>query len=187
MKRIVLAISGASGAIYGIRLLEELCEKGVEVHLVISGWAKTTIAAETDYTVDQVIGMAAKFYEEGQQGASVSSGSFRHDGMVIAPCSMKTLAGIACGYAENLLVRAADVTLKEQRRLILMPREMPLTAIHLENMLKLARLGAVIMPPVPAFYNNPRSLDDIVNHTVSRVLDHLGIENTLSRRWEGKI
>jgi len=181
--RIVVAISGASGAIYGVRLLEALTDANVETHLVLSKWARETITVETDYTVEKVISMADKCYAPEAMGAAISSGSFQHQGMVIAPCSMKTLAGIACGYDENLIVRAAGVTLKEQRKLVLLPRETPLTAIHLENMLKLSRLGVVTMPPVPAFYNRPQSLDQIINHTVSRVLDHLGIENQLTKRW----
>lgn len=156
---------------------------GIETHLVISDWGKKTIAMETSYTVEQVINLATRFHDKGDLAAAISSGSFRHDGMVVAPCSMKTLAGIAHGYDENLIVRAASVTLKEQRRLILLPRETPLTPIHLENMLTLSRLGVTMIPPVPAFYNKPQTIDDIVTHTISRVLDHLGIENSLTTRW----
>lgn len=181
--RIVLAISGASGAIYGVRLLEVLKEAEIETHLVISDWGKKTVTLETDYTVETIMGLAAKCYDIKNMGAAISSGSFKHSGMVIAPCSMKTLAGIAHGYDDNLITRAAGVTLKEQRKMIILPRETPLTAIHLENMLKLSRLGVVTMPPVPAFYNRPKSLDEIINHTVARVLDHLGIENRLIKRW----
>ncbi len=138
---------------------------------------------ETDYPIEKVTGLARICYDEDEMDAVVSSGFFRHRGMVIAPCSMKTLAGIAHGYDDNLIARAAAVTLKEKRKLVLLPRETPLTAIHLENMLNLARLGVVIMPPVPAFYARPKTLADIVDQTVSRVLDHLGIENRLSKRW----
>lgn len=181
--RIIVGISGASGAIFGIRTLEELKKQGVETHLVISKWGKRTIETETRYRVEDVINMASRYHEVENMGAAISSGSFRHQGMVVAPCSMKTLSGIAHGFSENLIIRAAEVTLKEQRKLILLPRETPLTAIHIENMLKLARLGVVMMPPVPALYNRPESLDDIINHTVARVMDHLDIDNNLSKRW----
>lgn len=181
--RIVVGISGASGAIYGIRLLEVLKKAEVETHIVISDWGKKTIAIETDYTVERVIAMAAKCYDAKNMGAAISSGSFKHGGMVIAPCSMKTLAGIAHGYDDNLITRAAGVTLKEQRKLVLLPRETPLTAIHLENLLKLSRLGVVTMPPVPALYNRPKTLDEVISHTVARVLDHFGIEIHLTKRW----
>ncbi|MEL7623695.1 MAG: UbiX family flavin prenyltransferase [Clostridiales bacterium] len=183
MKKIVVAISGASGAIYGIRLLEALREAGKESHLILSDWAKKTIEMETDYTVEEVIALASYHHSLNDLGASLSSGSFQHQGMVIAPCSMKTLAGIAQGLELNLIIRAASVTLKEQRKLILLPRETPLTSIHLENMLTLTRLGVVMMPPVPALYNRPASLDQVVNHTVARVLDHLNIPNELTQRW----
>lgn len=181
--RVVVAISGASGAIFGIRLLEILAESGAETHLVLSCWGKKTITMETNYSVEQVISLASCYHEKGNLAAAISSGSFRHHGMVIAPCSMKTLAGIAHGYEENLIVRAGGVTLKEQRKLILLPRETPLTPIHLENMLTLSRLGVVMMPPIPAFYNKPGTIMDIVNHTIARILDHLDIENNLTKRW----
>ena len=181
--RIVVAISGATGAIYGIKLLEALAQTGTETHLVISDWGKKTIGIETNYSVEQVMALATHYHDKGNLAAAISSGSFRHQGMVVAPCSMKTLAGIAHGYDENLIVRAAGVTLKAQRKLILLPRETPLTPIHLENMLKLSSLGVVMMPPVPAFYNKPESIKDIVNHTIARVLDHLGIDNNLTIRW----
>lgn len=180
---IVVAISGASGAIYGVRLLEVLQAAQVETHLILSDWGKKTIELETAYSVEQVIGLASHHHEIRNQAAPISSGSFRHRGMVIAPCSMKTLAGLANGYDDNLITRAASVTLKEQRKLILLPRETPLTAIHLENMLKLARLGVVIMPPIPAYYNKPGSIREIVDHSVARVLDHLDIEHQLIKRW----
>ena len=178
-----MGISGASGAIYGIRLLEELKKREVETHLIVSRWGAVTIAEETDYSVEQVKSLADKVYEEDDMSAAVSSGSFKTDGMVIVPCSMKTLSGIANGYAEDLLVRAADVCIKEKRKLILVVRETPLNAIHLENMLKLSRTGVDIMPPVPAFYSRPRSIDDIVDHTVGRIMDHIGLENRLFKRW----
>ncbi len=182
-RRIVVGISGASGAIYGIRLLECLRDRGVESHLVISDWAKRTIEMETAYSVEQVMDLADVRYDLSDLGASVSSGSFRQDGMVIAPCSMKTLAGIAQGLELNLIMRAASVTLKEQRKLVLLARETPLTSIHLEHMLTLARMGVVIMPPVPAMYNQPASVAQIIDHTVSRALDHLRVDNDLIRRW----
>ena len=183
--KIIVGISGASGAIYGIRLLEELKARGVETHLIISKWGEVTITEETAYTADQVKSLAAKVYEEDNLAAAISSGSFQNNGMVIAPCSMKTLSGIANGYAEDLLIRAADVAIKERRRLILLTRETPLNPIHLENMLKLSRLGVTIMPPVPAFYSNPHTIGDIVNHTVGRILDQLGLKNQLFTRWGG--
>jgi 4-hydroxy-3-polyprenylbenzoate decarboxylase len=182
--RIIVGISGASGAIYGIRLLEELGRAGVETHLVISSWARETIRQETDYTPEAVEALASVCYSPEDQSAAISSGSFVTAGMVVAPCSMKTVAAIAHGYADNLLVRAADVCLKEQRKLILVPRESPLSAVHLENLLRLARLGVVILPPVPAFYHRPRSVQEIVDHTVGRVLDHLGVPHRLLRRWK---
>lgn len=181
--RIIVGISGASGAIYGIRLLEELKKREIETHLVISKWGTVTIEKETDYSVEQVMSLADKVYDEDNLGAAISSGSFKNNGMVIAPCSMKTLSGIANGYAEELIIRAADVCIKERRRLIILARETPLNPIHLENMLKLSRLGITIMPPVPAFYANPKTLDDIVNHTVGRILDQLDIDNELFTRW----
>ncbi|NMO96401.1 UbiX family flavin prenyltransferase [Paenibacillus lemnae] len=181
--KIIVGISGATGPIYGIKLLEVLKELGIETHLVLSTWAEKTIVIETDYTVDQVKSLATVVHPSFNQAATISSGSYKTDGMVIAPCSMKTLAAISHGYSDNLVSRAADVVLKEKRKLILIPREAPLSEIHLENMLRLARMGAVILPPVPAFYNKPESIDDMVMHTVSRTLDQLGIDNEVSRRW----
>ena len=183
--RIVIAITGASGAIYGIRLLEAIGETGIETHLILSDWAKKTIEMETDYGVDKVIGMASRYHENNDLGACVSSGSFQHDGMVVAPCSMKTLACISHGLELNLIARAAGVTMKEHRRLILMPRESPLTSIHLENMLILARMGVLIMPPIPAFHTLPDNLAQLIDATVGRVLDHLGVEHNLEKRWGG--
>lgn len=181
--KIVVGISGASGAIYGIRLLEELKARNVETHLIISNWGAVTIKEETHYTVEQVKKYADRVYGEGELDASISSGSFRHNGMIIAPCSMKTLSGIANGYTGDLMTRASDVCIKEKRRLILLARETPVNSIHLENMLKLSNLGVVIMPPVPAFYSHPQTLDDMINHTVGRVLDQMGLENELVKRW----
>lgn len=184
--KLVVGMTGATGAIIGIRLLEALREREVETHLVVSKWARATIQMETDWSVRDVMALASKTWSEQDQAAAISSGSFRVDGMVIAPCSMKTLAAIRAGYDDGLIARAADVTLKEQRRLVLIPRESPLNVIHLENMLALAKAGAMMLPPMPAFYNRPASIDDIVNHIVSRVLDQFGLDNNLTRRWEGE-
>lgn len=181
--RIVVGITGASGAIYGITILKFLKSCKVETHLVISRWAHRTIELETDYTPEQVASLAHYYYRADDMDASISSGSFVHDGMVIAPCSMKTLAAIACGYSDNLIARAADVTIKEGRKLVLLPRETPLSLIHLENMLKLARTGVAIMPPVPALYHRPKTVEDVINQSAGRALDLLGIENNLFRRW----
>ncbi len=181
--KIIIAITGASGAIYGIRLLEECSKNHVETHLILTKWAETTINEETDYAVERVKGLADIYYKEDDLAAAIASGSFKCDGMIVAPCSVKTLAGIAHGLADNLVVRAADVSLKERRPLVLMVRETPLNPIHLENMLKLSNLGVVIMPPVPAFYTRPETIDDIVSQTVGRALDQLGIETESLKRW----
>ncbi|WP_031513277.1 UbiX family flavin prenyltransferase [Desulfofalx alkaliphila] len=181
--RIVVAITGASGVIYGVTLLEQLQRLEVETHLIISQWAARTIELEVGISPHQVAAMADKYYQENDLAAAISSGSFLHRGMVICPCSMKTLASIANGNADNLITRAADVTLKEQRRLILVTRETPLSAIHLENMLKLARLGVTIMPPLVAFYQQPNSLQQSVLHFTGRVMDLLNIPNDLVNRW----
>lgn len=183
MKRIVLAITGASGAVYGIDLLQQLTAHQVDVRLVISEAARYIIAHETGHRAADLAALATHSHAESDFAAPVASGSFRHDGMVVAPCSMKTLAGIAHGYGANLIQRAADVTIKEGRKLVLLPRETPLSAIHLENMLKLARLGAVIMPPVPAFYHHPTAIADLVTFTTGRVLDQLGVPHNLIERW----
>lgn len=181
--RIVVAITGASGAIYGISVLQELARHHIETHLVISRAARYIIRQETGLEPDQVAGYATFAYQEDDFTAGIASGSFRHNGMVIAPCSMKTLAALAHGYAANLIQRAADVTIKEKRRLILLPRETPLSLIHLENMLTLARTGATIMPPLPAFYLRPANIEDLVRFTTARVLDHLNIDHNLAGRW----
>lgn len=183
--RIVVAITGATGVIYGITLVRELTQAGVETHMVLSDWARRNIELETDYQVNTIEAMANHSHNVDNLASPIASGSFQHQGMVIAPCSMKTLSSIANSYADNLISRTADVTLKEKRRLILLPRETPLHEIHLENMLKLARVGAIIMPPVPAFYHRPATIDDLVTQTISRVLDLLEIENHLAPRWEG--
>lgn len=181
--RVIVGITGASGAIYGITLLQVMAKVGVETHLIISEWAKKTIGLETKYSVTDVVEMASRSYQEFDQAAAISSGSFKTDGMIIAPCSMKTLAGISHGMNPNLIGRAADVTLKEQRKLVIAPRETPLNLIHLENMVTAARAGATILPPIPAFYNKPQQIQDLVDHTVARILDHFGIETNLTKRW----
>ncbi|WP_441260394.1 UbiX family flavin prenyltransferase [Bradyrhizobium sp. 521_C7_N1_3] len=183
--RVVVAMTGATGAVYGARLLAVLRELSVETHLVLSRWAEVTIAKETGLSARELASTASVTHSRDNQGASIASGSFRHDGMVIAPCSMKTLAAIRYGFAQELIVRAADVTLKERRRLVLLTRETPLNDIHLENMLALSRMGAIIAPPVPAFYGNPKTIDDLVDHTVGRVLDLFGLEFPKLKRWDG--
>ena len=183
--RWIVGITGASGAILGVRLLAALRAADVETHLVVSRWGARTLVHETPYTLEQVSQMAACHYPPNDQGAAISSGSFLTRGMVVAPCSVGTLAAIATGQADNLVHRAADVVLKERRKLVLVVRESPLSEIHLENMLKLSRMGVVILPPMPAFYNHPRTLDDVLNHMVMRILDQLGIHAELARRWEG--
>ena len=185
--KIIVAITGATGAIYGVRILERLREAGAETHLVISRWGARTLLPETRYSREQVEALATVHYAPGDMGAAISSGSFRTDGMVIAPCSAKTLAAVAHGFGENLVHRAADVVLKERRKLVLVVREAPLSDIHLENMLKLSRMGSVVLPPMPAFYNHPRTVDDVVDHTVSRVLDQFGLDVSGVERWSGEM
>ena len=185
--KIIVAITGATGAIYGVRILQRLRDAGAETHLVISRWGARTLLHETPYSREQVEAMADVSYAPGDMGAAISSGSFRTDGMVIAPCSAKTLAAVAHGFGENLAHRAADVILKERRKLVLMVREVPLSDIHLENMLKLSRMGSVMLPPMPAFYNHPRTVDDVVEHTVSRVLDQFGLDVSGVERWSGEM
>ena len=185
--KIIVAITGATGAIYGVRILQRLREAGAETHLVISRWGARTLLHETPFTREQVEALATVSYAPGDMGAAISSGSFRTDGMVIAPCSAKTLAAIAHGFGENLVHRAADVVLKERRKLVLVVREAPLSDIHLENMLKLSRMGSVVLPPMPAFYNHPRTVDDVVEHTVSRVLDQFGLDVAGVERWSGEM
>jgi 4-hydroxy-3-polyprenylbenzoate decarboxylase len=183
--RLVVGISGATGAIYGIRLLQMLKDADVETDLIISDWGRVTIQHETEYTVPQVEALATQIYSNKNLAAAISSGSFRTDGMVIAPCSMKSLAAIRAGLASDLMSRAADVILKERRKLVLLPREAPLNDIHLENMLTLSRMGAVMIPPVTAFYNNPKTLDEVIDHLLYRVLDQFGIDSTGATRWTG--
>ncbi len=185
--KIAVGISGASGAIYGVRLLESLQAVGVESHLVISPDAERTILTETSYTMGQVRALAGKEYDYNNIGAAIASGSFLIDGMVIAPCSIKTLSAVANSYNDNLLVRSADVCLKEKRKLVLLVRETPLHLGHLRLMTDVAEIGATIMPPVPAFYHLPESIDDIVNQTVGKVLDQFGIKHHLFKRWNGEV
>jgi flavin prenyltransferase len=186
MKRIVVGMTGATGAVLGVELLRQLQRcADVETHLVVSRWARATIHLETEVSARDVESLADVVYSWDEQTAAISSGSFRLDGMVIAPCSMKTLAAIRTGYADGLIARAADVTLKENRRLVLVARETPLSQIHLENMLALARMGARIVPPMPAFYNHPASVGDIVDHIVARILDQFDIESPTAKRWNG--
>ena len=183
--RLIVGITGASGAIFGVRLLEALRALSVESHLVLSRWARVTIAQETDYSLEQVESLAAKVYHHDNQAAPVSSGSFRTDGMIVAPCSMQTLAAIRGGYGETLICRAADVILKEKRKLVLLARESPFSEIHLENMLALARMGVTIFPPVPAFYNRPKTIGELVDHIVGRALDQFELEMPGLSRWNG--
>ncbi|RKX74362.1 MAG: aromatic acid decarboxylase [Spirochaetes bacterium] len=184
--RIIVGISGASGAIYAIKVLEELKKQKVETHLVVSDWGEITIKTETSYFLEDVKSLADYYYNCKDLGAPISSGSFPSDGMVIVPCSMKSLAGIAHGYADNLLLRAADVTIKEQRKLVLVVRETPLNPIHLENMLILSRIGVIIMPPVPSFYVRAQSIDDVVEQTVGKILQQFSICIPRFQQWGGQ-
>jgi 4-hydroxy-3-polyprenylbenzoate decarboxylase len=184
--RLIVAITGSSGAIYGIRLLEALRRiSKVETHLILSRSGKLTIGLETGYSVKQVAALADVVHSDQDLAASISSGSFKTAGMIVAPCSMKTLSGIVNSYADTLVVRAADVVLKERRKLVLMPRETPLHVGHCRLLLQAAEMGVILAPPMPAFYNKPRSLDDTVVHSVGRVLDLFDIDNKLVRRWKG--
>lgn len=185
VRRIIVGITGATGVIYGIRLLEALKKTKVETHLILSDAGKKNILIETDFTVEDVEGLASQVHDIRNLGASISSGSFRTDGMVIVPCTVKTLSGVANSYNDNLIVRAADVVLKERRKLILVVRETPLHKGHLELMCKIADIGGIILPPVPAFYHSPRTIDDLLDHTTGKILDLLGIDNSLFERWKG--
>lgn len=182
--RLVVAITGSTGVVYGVRLLEALGEAGVKTDLVLSKWGAKCIPMETDRTESYVRSLADAVHDDTNMAAPVSSGTHRTDGMAIVPCSMKTLSAVASGYDDTLVARAAGVTIKEAgRRLVVVPREAPLSAIHLENMLRLARLGVVVLPPAPAFYTRPESVADIVDHTVGKCLDQFGIPHSLYRRW----
>lgn len=183
-KRIVVGMSGASGAILGIRLLKILKERpGYESHLVISKGAEETISQETDYKVSDVMDLADYIYDIKNIGDKIASGTFRTEGMIIIPCSMKTVAGIATGYSDNLLLRAADVTLKEGRTFVVVPRETPLNSIHLRNMLSLSQAGAILIPPMITYYNNPYSIDDMNTHIIGKVLEKFNIEVDGFKRW----
>jgi len=185
MKRIIVGITGATGVIYGIRLLETLKELNVELHLIISSEAENIIKLETSYTLDKVQKLTDKVYKVKNIASAVSSGSFMTDGMVIAPCTIKTLSGVANSYSDNLIVRAADVALKERRRLILVVRETPLHKGHIDLMSRVTDMGGIILPPMPAFYHNPKTINDIIDHTTGKILDLLDINHSLFRRWEG--
>lgn len=185
-RRIIVGITGASGIIYGVNFIRKLHEyPEIEVHGVLSKWAKENLKLETDTALEELTALMDYCYDNDELGAVIASGSFLTDGMVIVPASMKTIAGIAGGFSDHLIGRAADVMLKEQRKLILVPRETPLNAIHLENMTRLAKLGVQIIPPIPAFYNQPKTIQDLVDHHTMKLLDALGIVNDYQGRWEG--
>jgi 4-hydroxy-3-polyprenylbenzoate decarboxylase len=183
MKRLIVGISGATGAIYGIRLLEILSKSNVETHLVITEAGEKTIRMETDWKIEQINALANVVYDIKDVGADIASGSFHTDGMVVMPCSIKSLSAIANSFNVNLLIRAADVTIKERRKLVLGVRETPLHQGHLNLMMNLANLGVIILPPIPAFYFHPKTMDDLINHTVGKVLDLFHIEHELFARW----
>jgi 4-hydroxy-3-polyprenylbenzoate decarboxylase len=183
VKRLIVGISGATGAIYGIRLLEVLGKSNVETHLVITEAAHKTILMETDWKVEKVKSLAKVTYNIQDIGADIASGSFESEGMVIIPCSIKSLSGIANSFNVNLLIRAADVAIKEKRKLVLVVRETPLHKGHLTLMMNLADMGVIILPPIPAFYHHPKTIDDLVNHTVGKILDLFGIDHHLFERW----
>ena len=181
--RIVVGITGATGVIYGIRLLEAARELGLETHVVLSEWGRRTVRLETDRLADEVLALGSVAYDDHDMSAAVADPALPVDAMAVVPCSMRTLASIANGLGDNLIHRAAEVTLEEHRPLVLAVRESPLSPIHLENLLRVARRGAIIAPPVPAFYARPKSLEEMVDHTVGRLLDLLGIDHDRIRRW----
>ena len=181
---IIVAITGSTGVIYGIRLLEAIKETKHKSHLIISPWGEKNVIIETSYTIKKVKSLADYNYDYYNLGALIASGSYLNDAMVVIPCSMKTLSAIASGYTDNLINRAIDVTLKEKRKLIIVPRETPLNIIHLQNMITVAKAGGIILPPIPAFYYKPKSVDDIINHTIGKILDQLNIKNNFFR-WRG--
>jgi len=186
MKKLIVGMSGSSGVIYGIRMLEALKDiDQVETHLVMSPYAKLNIEIETTFTPQYVESLADVVHSYRNQAATISSGSFKTDGMIVTPCSMKTLSAIVNSYADSLLVRAADVVLKERRKLVLMPRETPLHVGHCKLIYEAAQMGAIITPPMPAFYNNPQSIDDIINHSIGRILDLFDIDTDFLKRWQG--
>ena len=183
--RLIVGITGASGVVYGIRLVQVLSELKVETHLVISEAGEQNINYETNQKVEDVKALADFTYDIGNIGATIASGSFKRDGMVVIPCSIKTLSGLCYSYASNLILRSGDVTLKERKPLILAVRETPFHRGHLQAMLQLTEMGAIILPPIPSFYNKPKTIDDIIDHTVSRILDLLDIEHNFASRWTG--
>ncbi len=183
--KIVVGISGGSGSIYAISLLKALKELNIETHLVVSTMGEYVVEHETGIKLEELKSMATYFHDNKNFAAPIASGSFKVDSMVVLPCSMKTLSSVANGFSDNLLARACDVSIKERRKLILVPRETPLSPIHLENMLKLSQMGVTIFPPSPGFYNHPETLEDIILNMTGRILDILGIDNNLINRWEG--
>jgi 4-hydroxy-3-polyprenylbenzoate decarboxylase len=182
--RLVVGITGSTGIIYGIKMLESLKRLKIEIHLIMSEWAKKCLVLETKYDLKYVKSLAGGYSDDSNMAASVSSGTYKTDGMIVIPCSMKTLSAIANGYDETLVARAAGVTIKESRKLVLVTRETPFSSIHLENMLKLARIGVVILPPIPGFYNKPKTIDDLVNHTIGKCLDQFDMDHKLFKRWK---
>ena len=186
-KKLIIGLTGATGTIFGVRLLEVLAKTNIETHLIVSKWAQQTLEHETSYSLDNLKDLATETYNSGDMGAKVSSGSFQTDGMVIAPCSLRSVASITHGLADHLVHRAADVILKEKRTLVVVAREIPLSTIHLENLLKLSRMGAIVLPPMPAFYNHPQNLNDMVDHIVMRILDQFHVTRDLVARWDGRM
>jgi 4-hydroxy-3-polyprenylbenzoate decarboxylase len=184
--KIIVAITGSSGVLYGIRLLEILQKLRINTHLVLSDWGERNIRIETHMTIDYVKSLCSITYDNSNMAAPISSGSFQIDGMAIVPCSMKTVSSIANGYDDNLISRAAGVCIKESRKLVLVPRETPISAIHLQNMLRLCKIGVVILPAMPGFYHKPRTIEDLVDHLVGKILDQFGIEHNVFRRWGGE-
>jgi 4-hydroxy-3-polyprenylbenzoate decarboxylase len=185
IRRLIVSLTGASGAVYGVRLLEVLREMGIETHVVITSAAAANLKIEKSMRAADILKLCTKIYDENDVGASIASGSYVTQGMIIVPCSMHTLAGIAHGASDNLVLRAADVCLKERRKLVLVPRETPLSLVHLRNMTLAAEAGAIVLPAMPGFYYQPRSIEDMINFIVGRVLDSFGIEHSLFRRWAG--
>jgi flavin prenyltransferase len=183
LMQLIVAITGGSGVIYGIKTLEILRDLKMETHLIISEWGERNIKIETDKSIDYVNSLATKHYDKDNMAAAISSGSYKIDGMIVVPCSMKTLSSIANGYDDNLISRAAGVCIKESRKIVIVPRETPLSKIHLENMIKLAEAGAVVLPAMPGFYHRPKTMDDLLAHVVGKILDQFGIEHNIFKRW----
>jgi flavin prenyltransferase len=181
--KIVVGITGSSGVIYGIRFLQALSKLGIETHLVLSKWARTNIEIETDEIIEEILKIVSYNYDQTDMAAAISSGSFKTDGMVIIPCSMKTMSSIANGYDDNLISRAASVTIKENRKLVIVPRETPLSKIHLSNMLKLSEIGVIILPAMPGFYHKPKTIEDLIAHIIGKTLDQFEIKNDAFTRW----